>query len=71
MTVVNGSASNGHASNGSEESYVRPDFLSDAVRGREIDGSEYWDSDIKRSFEADASSWIDEVRGTWGYLFRT
>jgi hypothetical protein len=45
MTVVNGSASNGHASNGGEESYVRPDFLSDAVRGREIDGSEYRDSD--------------------------
>jgi hypothetical protein len=35
MTVVN---RNGAGSNG--DGYVRPDFLSDAVRGREIDGSE-------------------------------
>lgn len=26
--------------NGNGDSYVRPNFLSDAVRGREIDGSE-------------------------------
>jgi hypothetical protein len=48
MTFTNG---NGNA-NG--DTYVRPNFLSDAVRGREIDGS----------------SWFDEVRGTWHDLFR-
>lgn len=41
MTVINGSGSNGHASSGNGDDYVRPDFLSDAVRGREIDGSEF------------------------------
>jgi len=35
MTFTNGTA-NG---NGDSDSYVRPNFLSDAVRGREIDGS--------------------------------
>jgi len=35
MAIANGNG------NGNGDSYVRPNFLSDAVRGREIDGSEF------------------------------
>jgi hypothetical protein len=60
MTITNGNA------NG--DSYVRPNFLSDAVRGREIDGSKCPPTVVRRG--ADGSSWIDEVRRTGDDLFR-
>jgi hypothetical protein len=53
MTVTNGNG------NGNGDSYVRPNFLSDAVRGREIDGSKF-SSNVAGGM-ADDSSWIDEV----------
>lgn len=42
--MLNGSVVNGDSNGsvaGKDESYSRPNFLSDAVRGREIDGSEH------------------------------
>jgi hypothetical protein len=62
MTVTNGNG------NGNGDSYVRPNFLSDAVRGREIDGSMF--SSNLAGGMADDSSWIDEVRRTGNDLFR-
>ena len=62
MTVSNGNG------NGNGDSYVRPNFLSDAVRGREIDGST--SSSNLSGGMADGSPWINEVRRTGNDLFR-
>jgi hypothetical protein len=62
MTLTNGNG------NGNGDSYVRPNFLSDAVRGREIDGSKCPPTVVRR--RADGSSWIDEIRRTGNDLFR-
>jgi len=65
MTFTNGTE------NGNGDNYVRPNFLSDAVRGREIDGSKSTSTaHVCLNGEADESSWSDEIRRTWNDLFR-
>lgn len=64
---IGSATGNGH---GKEPSYVRPDFMSEAVKGKEIDGSESILHAPTMLVAYQISSWSHEIRGSWHYLLR-